>query len=255
VPKLRAKWDELHPARAALEELIDSKAAALHEDSEIRKAIVRFDELARSADAVQADLTALDASERAAFDSWARNPSKPAPTVDSARRAELHLKLVEAKAKADAGARAATEMHSKLAEHGRRIADADRSIVNAIPNVMLDEYERPPLDAVRSTGAEMLVSIAKLNRFRDHLYAIVRSLPRDAASGELHRRLEGLDAAIRSSLQRPDESAVNDAAHAGWLDLSHRLRSDARAEFSDAPAEPLSLDEIMRRREQALRAA
>jgi hypothetical protein len=263
LPKLRVKWAEAHPARAALEELIDSKSAALKQDAEIREKIARFDELAStSVDAVQAELNALDAEERGAWDTWVRgNPSKPAPIADADKRADINRRLAEARAKADAAERGATELRSQLNAHASTIAQADREIASAIPGVLLDEFQGPLIEDVRAAGAAMMVAIAKLNRFRDFVWSSVNSMPRDAA-GDSYRRLEGLDVAIRDVHRKPDESAVNDAAFGAWARLAHELRSNAKAQLEDVSldAEPFELsqdriDEIMRKREQALRAA
>jgi hypothetical protein len=63
-----------------------------------------------------------------------------------------------------------------------------------------------------------------------------------------------LDRQIAEALRRPDDAVIHDQAADAWSDLAHRLKSDAKAELQDAPAEP-DLDQIMARRAEALRPA
>lgn len=220
----------------------------MREDSEIRKAIERFDELSHAADAVQAELNALDASERALWDAWAKSPNKSAPTINSARRADIHKRLEQARAAAAAGQRGAVEMRSRLAEHGRHIAQTEKEIAAAIPEVLFSEYVDASIDAVKSAGIAMATEIARLTQLRNTLFAASRG------NVELTLRCEQLDRDIRVALQQPDDVALNESAYAGWMSLASRLKSDARAAYEDAPA-ALDLDQLMRKRAEALQRA
>ena len=124
----------LSPARQRLRELQDARAAADAENAERQEQLSRLEQLAQSASAIESELAALDSTERQAFDEWARgDTSLPAPVADTAKRADIHRRLAEAKAKADAGQRGAVEMRSRLNEVAGRINAADKEIAASIP--------------------------------------------------------------------------------------------------------------------------
>jgi hypothetical protein len=220
---------EMTPGRASLAGLLVQRDAALAEMEVLQQ---RSDRLARAkADvaSIEGELNALNLAEAAAWSTWAElGDGSPTPVADTARRAEVMLKLTAAQAQARAADNATASISAVAAKQAEIVAGIQPHVAIAAALVLADE--------VSLLMPEMVQAIARMEAVRRRILA-----GRGAVMNAAHRAPQGMGKPAFDALARLDaEMEVAGSVGADDFAPSHEfdallaaLQTDAHAGLGD----------------------
>jgi hypothetical protein len=175
-------------------------------------------------------LAALDAAESAAMDAWARSgDGVEAPLPDVAARAELNLKLADARAKAESARRAEGGLQAEAARERAKLGPIELAIGEAVAEVLAEEAGdliADFLESQRATAAKADQILAA----RDLIGDLARAAPESAAR-PIFGTLEFFNRRLEATFARKVPQDVAAKNRAAWAALIGQLHSDANAKL------------------------
>ena len=128
-----------HPNRAALVELNKARAESAAEVAELQARMNRLADLKGAVGPIEAELSALDGAEAAAFAAWSATPDAPAPTPDIAARQSIMDRLSGARQSVSSAERATASVEYVLGNAHARANALQHRVPAAVAACLLDE--------------------------------------------------------------------------------------------------------------------